>query len=72
MAHGHLAAAAYTMNHANQSALVVVDQADRPVAIITEGDLMRAVAQGAETGRGPYRPLDESQPGDRRPGHLGD
>ena len=50
-AHGHLAAAAYVMNHANQSALVVVDQADRPVAIITEGDLMHAVAQGAETGR---------------------
>lgn len=48
-AHGHLAAAAYTMNHADQSALVVVDPADRPVAIITEGDLMRAVAQGSET-----------------------
>ena len=50
-AHGHLAAAAYEMNHANQSALVVVDQADRPVATITEGDLIRAVAQGAETGQ---------------------
>lgn len=48
---GHLAAAAYLMNHADQSALVVVDHADRPVAMITEGDLLRAVAHGAETGR---------------------
>ena len=48
---GHLAAAAYLMNHADQSALVVVDPADRPVAIITEADLLRAVAHGAETGR---------------------
>ena len=48
---GHLAAAAYLMNHGDQSALVVVDHADRPVAMITEGDLLRAVAHGAETGR---------------------
>lgn len=48
---GHLAAAAYLMNHANQSALVVVDPNDRPVAIITEADLLRAVAHGAETGQ---------------------
>jgi CBS domain-containing protein len=46
--HGHLAAAAYLMNHANQSALVAVDDADRPVAVITEADLLRAVANGAE------------------------
>src|SRR5258705_4242337 len=46
---GHLAAAAYLMHHADQSALVVVDPVDRPVAIITEGDLLRAVAHGAET-----------------------
>jgi CBS domain-containing protein len=49
--HSHLAAAAYLMNHAHQSALVVVDDRDRPVAIITEADLLRAVAHGAETGR---------------------
>jgi CBS domain-containing protein len=47
---GHLAAAAYTMNHAKQSALIVVDQAQRPVAIITEADLLRAVAAGADAG----------------------
>src|SRR5918994_662250 len=48
--HGHLAAAAYLMNHAHQSALVVVDD-DRPIALITEADLLRAVAHGADTGR---------------------
>jgi CBS domain-containing protein len=47
----HLAAAAYLMSHANQSALVVVDDAERPVAIITEADLLRAVAHGADTGQ---------------------
>jgi len=49
--HGHLAAAAYLMNHADQSALVVVDSNDRPTAIITESDLLRAVAHGTDTGR---------------------
>ncbi len=49
--HAHLAAAAYLMNHANQSALCVVDDADRPTALITEADLLRAVAHGADTGR---------------------
>ena len=49
--HAHLAAAAYLMNHADQSALVVVDEADRPIALITEADLLRAVAHGADTGR---------------------
>src|SRR5262245_55318393 len=47
--HGHLAAA-YTMNHADQSALVVLDDAERPIALITDADLMRAVARGADTG----------------------
>lgn len=47
---GHLAAAAYLMMRADQSALVVVDGADRPIAMITEADLLRAVAHGADTG----------------------
>jgi CBS domain-containing protein len=46
---GHLASAAYLMQHANQSALVVIDAAGRPAAIITESDLLRAVARGADT-----------------------
>jgi CBS domain-containing protein len=45
---GHLAAAAYLMNRANQTALIVVDDAERPIAIITEADLVRAVAHGAD------------------------
>ena len=49
--HSHLAAAAYLMSHANHSALLVVDDAGRPVAIITEADLLRAVAHGADTGQ---------------------
>jgi predicted transcriptional regulator len=48
---GHLAAAAYLMRHADQSALVVVDDADRPIALITEADLLRAVAHDADIGR---------------------
>jgi len=48
---GHLAAAAYLMNHADQGALVVLDDANGPVALITEADLLRAVAHGADTGR---------------------
>lgn len=46
---GHLAAAAYLMNHADQSALVVIDDADRPIALITDADLLRAVAHGVDT-----------------------
>jgi CBS domain-containing protein len=49
--YAHLAAAAYLMNHAGQSALVVVDSDDRPTAIITESDLLRAVAHGTDTGQ---------------------
>jgi CBS domain-containing protein len=49
--HAHLAAAAYLMNHADQSALIVVDADDRPTAIITETDLLRAVAHGTDTGQ---------------------
>jgi CBS domain-containing protein len=46
----HLAAAAYLMSHAKQTALVVVDQVQRPVAIISERDLLRAVAHGEDAG----------------------
>jgi CBS domain-containing protein len=46
-----VAAAAYLMNHADQGALVVVDDDHRPIALITEADVMRAVAHGADTGQ---------------------
>ena len=45
---GHVAAAAYLMNHAGVTALVVVndDQTKQPVGIITEADIVQAVAEG--------------------------
>jgi CBS domain-containing protein len=48
--HGHVAAAAYRMKHAGLTALVVVDddQAKQPVGIITEADIVQAVADGKD------------------------
>jgi len=47
---GHLAAAAYLMRHAGETALVVVDdeQAMRPIGIITDADIAQAVADGKD------------------------
>ena len=44
----HAAAAAYLMRHAGATALVVVDdnQTKRPVGLITDADIVRAVADG--------------------------
>jgi CBS domain-containing protein len=49
-ANGHLAAAAYLMKHAGETALVVVDDelARRPMGLITEADISRAVADGKD------------------------
>jgi CBS domain-containing protein len=45
----HAAAAVYLMKHANVTALVVLDSRnDRPLGIITEGDIARAVADGKD------------------------
>ncbi len=46
----HVAAAAYLMNHAGVTALVVVDdnQAKQPIGIITEADIAQAVADGKD------------------------
>jgi CBS domain-containing protein len=46
----HVAAAAYLMKHAGVTALVVVDddQAKQPVGIITEADIVQAVADGKD------------------------
>ena len=46
----HLAAAAYLMRHAGQTALVVVDDEEtrKPVGLITEADIVRAVADGKD------------------------
>jgi CBS domain-containing protein len=48
--HAHLAAAAYLMKHAGDTAVVITtdDQARRPVGIITETDITQAVADGKD------------------------
>ena len=49
-ANGRLAAAAYLMKHAGETALVVVDdeRARRPIGPITDADIARAVADGKD------------------------
>jgi CBS domain-containing protein len=46
----HLAAAAYLMHHAGTTALVVVDDEDtpQPLGLITEADVVQAVADGKD------------------------
>jgi CBS domain-containing protein len=45
----HAAAAAYLMEHAGVSALVVLDsQTDQPIGIVTEADIAHAVADGKD------------------------
>jgi CBS domain-containing protein len=47
--HDHAAAAAYLMKHAGATALIVTDaQTGRPVGIITEADVTRAIADGKD------------------------
>jgi CBS domain-containing protein len=47
---GHLAAAAYLMRQAGESALVVIDneQTMRPIGLITDADVAQAVADGKD------------------------
>src|SRR5258708_13464559 len=46
----HAAAAAYLMKHAGATALVVLDgqETNRPIGIITEADIVHAVADGKD------------------------
>jgi len=46
----HVAAAAYLMKHADATALVIVgdEEARRPLGLITEADVVRAVADGKD------------------------
>jgi len=47
--HDHLAAAAYLMKHAGTTALIVADaQTGQPVGIITETDIIHAIADGKD------------------------
>ena len=48
--YAHIAAAAYLMKQANDTALVVLDDAERrvPIAVITDTDVAQAVADGKD------------------------
>jgi CBS domain-containing protein len=47
--HDHAAAAAYLMRHADATALMVLDElTDRPIGIVTESDIVRAIADGKD------------------------
>ncbi len=63
-ASGHLAAAAYLMKHAGETALVVIDdqQARRPLGLITDADIARAVADGSNVNQVRVRDLMTTDP----------
>jgi CBS domain-containing protein len=45
----HVAAAAYLMNHAGATALMIRDgRTDQPIGIITQADIARAIARGKD------------------------
>jgi CBS domain-containing protein len=60
----HVAAAAYLMKHAGATALVVVDdeQARRPLGLITEADIVRALADGNDVSDVRIRDLMTTDP----------
>jgi CBS domain-containing protein len=60
----HVAAAAYLMKHGHATALVIVDDEEtrRPLGLITEADIMRAVADGADVNETRIRDLMTTSP----------
>jgi CBS domain-containing protein len=60
----HVAAAAYLMKHAGATALVVVgdEQARRPLGLITEADIVAAVADGKDANDVRIRDLMTTDP----------
>jgi CBS domain-containing protein len=59
----HVAAAAYLMKHAGATALVVVgDHDNRPVGLITEADIVQAVADGKDVNHVRIRELMTTHP----------
>ena len=63
-ASAHLAAAAYLMKHAGETALVVIDeeQAKRPVGLVTDADIAQAVADGQDVNEVRIRDLMTTEP----------
>jgi CBS domain-containing protein len=60
----HVAAAAYLMKHASATALVIVDtnETKRPLGLITEADIVRAVADGLDMNRVRIREMMTARP----------
>jgi CBS domain-containing protein len=60
----HLAAAAYLMKHGHATALVIVDdeESKRPLGLITEADIVRAVADGNDVNEVRIRDLMTTSP----------
>jgi CBS domain-containing protein len=60
----HLAAAAYLMRHAGETALVVIDeeQAKRPVGLVSDADIAQAVADGRDVNKVRIRDLMPTEP----------
>jgi CBS domain-containing protein len=60
----HIAAAAYLMKHARSAALVVlgVQHGSRPVGVITEADIARAVAAGMDANKTRIHDLATARP----------
>jgi CBS domain-containing protein len=63
-ASAHLAAAAYLMSHAGETALVVIDeeQARRPIGLVTDADISLAVADGKDVNVVRIRDLMTAEP----------
>jgi len=60
----HVAAAAYLMKHAGSAALVVLggQYGDRPISVITEADIARAVADGMDVNQTRIHDLPAAHP----------
>ncbi len=63
-ASAHLAAAAYLMSHAGETALVVIDeeQARQPIGLVTDADISLAVADGKDVNVVRIRDLMTAEP----------
>jgi CBS domain-containing protein len=62
--HAHLAAAAYMMKHAGDTAVVVTtdDETGRPIGIVTQTDITDAVADGKDLNEGRIEELAGPDP----------
>jgi len=64
MEYDHVAAAAYLMKHAGSGALLVLDaqHGNRPISVITEAEIARAVADGIDVNQTRIHDLPAAHP----------